>query len=140
MPIEFTRCEGCGIIFPNQDGKDSQCPKCRHEQAQHVSGRDLLRVLKNALRDAQSRGVFLNIRELSQLTEVDESCIWGFIHSGDIDTASLNDPEVRSFLARRKKELMKASAKPAEAEPKLEEGTKRRSGFHLHADDDPGKG
>jgi hypothetical protein len=140
MPIEFTRCESCGIIFPNQDGKETRCTKCRNEGTQSVSSRDLLRILKNALRDSQSRGAFLTIHDLAVQTEIDEERIWGFIHSGEIDTASFSDPEVRSFVARKKKELMKSSVKPAEQEQKPEEGAKRKSGFHLRVDDDQGKG
>ncbi len=140
MPIEFTRCESCGIIFPNEDGKHARCSKCRNEEAQSVSSRDLLRILKNAMRDSQSRGTFLTIHDLAQQTEIEEDRIWGFIHSGEIDTASFSDPEVRSFIARKKKELMKSSSKPVEQEPKPEEGSKRRSGFHLRTDNDPDKG
>lgn len=141
MAIEFTRCESCGIIFPNQDGKYTQCSKCRNDVAQGASIHDLLRVLKNTIRDTQSRGAFLTVTELSKLTGIEEDKIWHFIHTGEIDTASFNDPDVRSFIVRRKKELMKSTLKaPAEAEPKPEEAHRPRSGFHLKSKDDPDKG
>jgi hypothetical protein len=141
MAIEFTRCESCGIIFPNQDGKYSQCPKCRNEVGQSASIHDLLRLLKNAIRDTQSRGAFLTVTELSAVTGIEEEKIWHFIHSGEIDTASFNDPEVRNFVVRRKKELMKSTIKaPSDTEAKPEEPARPKSGFHLKSKDDPDKG
>jgi hypothetical protein len=141
MAIEFTRCETCSIIFPNQDGQYSQCPKCRNEVSQGASIHDLLRLLKNAIRDTQSRGAFLTVDELSNATGIDVDKIWHFIHNGEIDTATFSDPEVRSFIARRKKELMKSTLKaPSDAEPKPEEPSRPKSGFHLKAKDDPDKG
>jgi hypothetical protein len=141
MAIEFTRCETCGIIFPNEDGKYTQCPKCRKEETQGTSIHDLLRLLKNAIRDTQSRGVFLTVAELSKLTNIEEDTIWHFIHSGEIDTASFSDPEVRSFIARRKKELMKSTLKtPSDVETKPDEPSRPKSGFHLRTKDDPDKG
>ena len=141
MAIEFTRCETCGIIFPNEDGKYAQCPKCRKEESSSASIHDLLRLLKNSIRDTQSRGVFLTVTELSKLTNIEEDTIWHFIHTGEIDTASFSDPEVRSFIARKKKELMKSTLKaPADSEAKPEEPSRPRSGFHLKSKDDPDKG
>ena len=140
MPLEFTKCESCGIIFPNQDGKETLCPKCRHTGSSGVSSRDLLRIVKNVIRDAQGRGVFLTVAEISKQTDVEEETIWGFIHRGEIDTASFNDPEVRTFIARKKMEKMQSVMKKKD-EPADNESTKPnkpRSGLHFRREDDEG--
>jgi hypothetical protein len=141
MPLEFTRCESCGIIFPHAEGEYQLCPKCRHEDVHEVTSREQLRALKNTLRDVQSRGMFLTMHELSAACGVDEETIWHFIQIGDIDTASLSDPDVRSFVARRKKELMKGAKPAGEQAAKPEETPRTKvSGFHLKVDDAPDKG
>jgi hypothetical protein len=140
MTLEFTKCENCGIIFPNQDGKETLCPKCRHADAAGVSSRDLLRLVKNAIRDAQGRGVFLTISEMSSQTGIEEEVIWGFIHRGEIDTAGFNDPEVRTYIARRKLEKLQSVIKKLDgpAEPEPSKSTKPRSGLHFRREDDEG--
>jgi hypothetical protein len=146
MPLDFTKCDQCGMIFPSQDSSQRLCPKCRHEESSELSTRELLRTLKNALRDAQSSGVFFTVPELSRRTGILEDKIWHYIHTGEIDTASFNDPQVRDFLVKRHKERMKASlpkppesAKPGEA-PRTDDKSKAKiSGFHLKVQDDKPK-
>jgi hypothetical protein len=140
MALEFTKCESCGIIFPNQDGTEKMCPKCRNEDASGMTVRDLLRILKNALRDAQGRGQFLTIHDLSTQTKIEEDKIWGFIHRGEIDTASFNDPEVRTFVARKKMEQLQSSVRKHDspAEPGTGKAQKPHSGLHFRREDDEG--
>jgi hypothetical protein len=148
MPAEFTKCAQCGIIFPNPDGQRELCPRCANEPLEHEESlREVLRRLKNLLRDAQANGTFLTMEQLAQQANTDESRIWHFIQSGEIDTATLSDPEVKTFLARRHKERLKASVtqpkqpapgsgRPA-AEDKGKPGTSNKaSGFHIRREDD----
>lgn len=137
MPIEFTKCAQCGIIFANPNGTQTLCAKCRDEAPAFDSPRELLRFLKNTLRDAQAHGEFLTIPELAAKAEVTEDRIWTFIHAGEIDTAGFNDPQVREYIARRRKELMKNRQAGSEQSPEPKEGGRAKpSGFHLKVEDD----
>ena len=141
MPTEFTKCEGCGIIFANSDSAQTLCPKCRHEESTAVTPRDILRQLRNVLRDAQISGAFLTVPELAEKANTTEEQIWRFIHDGEIDIASFNDPAVRDYLVRKQRERLKAMhpkasepVKPAAGEKGGASGAKR-GGFHLRGDD-----
>jgi len=141
MPVEFKKCKFCGMIFPDAGGQQDTCPRCRHEATTgELSQRDILRTLKNALRDAQSQGIFLTVPELAGRTGVEETMIWHFIQTDEIETASFNDPEVRSFIARRQMERLKTSLGRAQHEGKParpgDAPRERKSGFHLKIDDD----
>jgi len=140
MSTDFTRCEGCGIFFANPGEVHTHCPKCRHEEPPPTSPREILRLLKNTLRDSQSRGEFLTVDELSQRTNVPGNKIWEYIHTGQIDTASFDDPAVRAFVARRQLERMRTTHPldpHAETPGKPDERPARREGgFHLKKDDD----
>jgi hypothetical protein len=129
------------MIFPDASGQHDTCPKCRNEEStSEQSPHEILRTLKNALRDAQSEGSFLTVPDLSRRTGIEEAQIWHFIQSDEIETASFSDPEVRSFVVRRQKERMKASQKRAQLDTKPAKpenvAHERKSGFHLRIDDD----
>jgi len=144
MAVEFKKCKYCGMIFPDASGQQDTCPKCRHEAAaSELSQRDILRTLKNALRDAQSQGLFLTVPELAGRTGVEETQIWHFIQTEEIETANFSDPEVRSFVIRQRKERYKAThpqtppeSKSAKPDSAVQE---HKSGFHLKIDDDRDK-
>jgi hypothetical protein len=143
MPAEFKKCKDCGMIFPDAGGQQELCPKCRHEDnAGEKSTRDLLRTLKNLLRDAQSQGQFLTVPELAKRSGIEEGVIWHFIQTDEIETAAFNDPEVRGFVARRQMDKLKATQQRAlqEHKPaKPEAPREHKSGFHLKVDDDRDK-
>lgn len=138
MPLEFTKCEKCGKIFPAREVGATQCPACRGVSAE-LSDKDLLRQLKNTLRDVQSKGEFLDIPQLSAASKVEEDKIWHFINSGDISTASVDDPAVRDFLIRKKREQAKLSKKIQGDESKQTSQqkfySKKSSGFHHSGND-----
>jgi hypothetical protein len=141
MTQQFSKCETCGIIFLNPNEEHRQCPRCREETALPESDRDVLRLLKNMLRDAQSHGEFLTLHELSEQTGVPEEKIWHFIHNGEIDTASFNDPEVREYLVRKRREIAKmARGRPGEPEradsQPPADAQKPGAGFHSKANDE----
>jgi hypothetical protein len=134
---DFSKCESCGIIFHNPDGQHTTCSRCRESSDSPASEQDELRQLKNLLRDMRARGEYPTVVELSKQTGVSEDRIWGYIRSGEIDTASLDDPKVRDYLLRKRVEQAKAaqrqrgeSAQPAEAP------AERPSGFHHKKNDD----
>jgi hypothetical protein len=136
MAPEFTRCTECGIIFQSTEG-ETQCPKCcaAEESAQAVRDKsEMLRFLKNLLRDAQAAGEFLTVVELSKRTGIEEAQIWEFIHSGEIDTASFDDPHVRDFLVRKRRE--QAKAKITASQDSDQQQRKKRSGFHSRHGDE----
>jgi hypothetical protein len=139
MPMQFTKCKQCGMIFPDASGHNDTCPKCRHEEITgEMSARDVLRTLKNLLRDAQSQGQFLTVPELSKRAGVEEGLIWHFIQTDEIETAAFNDPDVRGFVARRQMDRLKANQQRAmqERKPaKPEAARDHKSGFHLKVDD-----
>jgi hypothetical protein len=138
--MEFIKCEQCSIIFPSQDSSQTLCPKCRKEESKVVSDRDMLRALKNTLRDAQTAGMYLTVAELSRKTDITEERIWRFIHAGEIDTASFNDPGVRDFVVKRQKERLKTSVQKPEQQSKPDDKPKPKvSGFHLKIQDDKPK-
>jgi hypothetical protein len=137
---EFTRCERCGIIFPRA-AKESICPKCQElgeeEPAAETRGKhEILRDLKNIIRDAEARGVFLTVAELSERTEIEESTIWEYIQSGEIDTASFDDPQVREFIVRKRREQMKSMRSSRPPEPASRTPAEKLRGFHSRADDE----
>jgi len=96
-----------------------------------MTARDALRALKSTLRDAQARGELMTITDLAEETGIDEQRIWGFINDGEIDTASFNDPMVRDFVFKRRRELLKQSHPAHEEKPEPE-----HHGFHHRADED----
>jgi hypothetical protein len=140
MATEFTKCEQCGLIFANPNGEQSLCPKCRQAEPGEISGKDLLRKLRNLLRDAQCQGAFMTIHELAANAQVNEDRVWHFIHTGELDTASFNDPEVRDFVVKKRKEMLKSRVGQPES-PANQPGTARpkTSGFHLRVEDDKDK-
>lgn len=143
MAQEFTRCKACSIIFLNTDGTQTLCPKCldkvdvEPEIDESVENKDFLRCLKNAVRDAQAKGEMFNTGNLAEQTGVPESKIWFFIKSGELDTASFNDPRVHEYLKRKRIERARELAKSARGtqEPEPEE-KKISRGFHLRSPDD----
>lgn len=142
MPLDFTKCEECGKIFLQSAIGQTLCPACQGISAE-LSDKDLLRQLKNTLRDVQARGEFLNIAQLTEESQVAEDKIWHFINTGELSTASLDDPAVRDYLVRKKRELAKQAKQPKE---KKDEGDKRKfyskkqdTGFHLSTKDGPKK-
>jgi len=137
---DFTRCERCGIIFPRTEN-ETLCPKCSERGDEILttelrSKQEILRTLKNIIRDAQAKGEFLTVAELSESTKIEEATIWEYIQSGEIDTATFDDPEVREFIVRKRREQMKSlrSAKRAEEPPR--DATTKIRGFHSRSDDD----
>lgn len=138
MVPDFSICNTCGIIFNNPDGVHQQCLKCRSEPSELDSQRDELRLLRNTIRDALAVGEYLTVPQLSEKTNVDAEQIWHFIRSGEIDTASFDDPSVRDFLVRKRREQDKlARQMQDQSAGKSPASTKKkRSGFHLRADDD----
>jgi hypothetical protein len=97
-----------------------------------MTARDALRVLKGTLRDAQARGDLMTITDLADATGIGEDRIWGFITDGEIDTASFNDPQVRDFVFKRRREMLKQNmpAHEERAEPH------EHHGFHHRTDED----
>jgi len=141
MSSDFTKCEGCGIFFANPGDVQTHCPKCRHEEPPPTSPREVLRLLKNTLRDSQAHGEFLKVEELSTRTGVPSEKIWEFIHTGQIDTASFDDPAVRAYVARRQMERMRTHPLDPHAETPGkpdERPARREGGFHLKKDNDRG--
>jgi len=134
---DFSKCESCGIIFHNPDGKHTKCSKCRETGESPVSEQDELRQLKNLLRDMRTRGEYPTVSELSKQTGVAEERIWRYIRNGEIDTASLDDPKVRDYLLRKRVQQAKAAQrhKGEPAQP-AEEPAERPSGFHHKINDD----
>lgn len=132
---DFTSCGRCGKIFLNPGRAHELCTRCRGGDGTELSARDALRLVKNTLRDAQAKGVLLTMPEVAVATGVEEDRVWGFITSGEIDTAGFEDPQVRDFVQKRRRELLKQQGAPtpaaAPAEPE-----KPRSGFHGRTDDD----
>ena len=145
MSQQFTRCKTCGKIFPAAEPDDEICPKCLEEQASDEIGddndeqanRDRLRLLKNALRDAQAKGVMLNTHELSEQTGVREPTIWHFINNGELDTAGFDDPKVRDFMKRKRIERAREAAKAmrGDSKPAAGEAKAKPSGFHTRNDE-----
>lgn len=138
MPLDFTKCEECGKIFPQSAIGQTLCPACQGISAE-LTDKDLLRQLKNTLRDVQARGEFLNIFQLADESHVSEDKIWHFINTGELSTASFDDPAVRDYLVRKKRELAKQAKQPKE---KMDEKDKRKfyskkkdTGFH-HSEKD----
>lgn len=131
---EFANCTECGRIFANPGGEHTLCTRCRGTAGGPLSARDALRLLKSTLRDAQAKSDLMTIEDLSKVTGIDPQRIWGFISDGEIDTASFNDPQVRDFVIKRRRELLKQSAhqdeKPAAPDHH------HHSGFHNRADED----
>lgn len=138
MTPEFIRCKGCGIIFQSSTGEEL-CPKCvRTAETGNafLDKKEMLRFLKNLLRDAQAAGEFLTVTELSTRTSIAESQIWDFIHNGEIDTASFDDPHVRDFLVRKRRELSQVKRKTS-SEAESEGGREKKPrGFHSRLDDE----
>jgi len=137
---EFTRCERCGIIFPRLEN-ESICPKCQErgeeEPAVETRGKpEILRDLKNFIRDAEAHGMFLTVAELCQRTGVEEAIIWEYIQSGEIDTAPFDDPQVREFIVRKRREQMKSLRGGRTADPAPSSPTPKIRGFHSRADDE----
>ena len=136
MPAEFLKCTECSIFFPRDEKGNDKCPKCRDEPYVPDSPRDRLRHLKNTLRDNAARGLMLTIPQLAEQSGLSDTVIWEFINSGQLDVASFNDPDVRDFVVKRKRERMREVqsrvAQPVSSEP---EPTKKRSGFHKRIDD-----
>jgi hypothetical protein len=130
---DFTSCGRCGKIFLNPGKVHDNCPHCRGDESLELSARDALRLVKNTIRDAQAKGDLLTMPQVSELTGVSEERIWNFITSGEIDTASFEDPAVRDFVHKRRRELLRQGGQPHAGEP-LE--TKQRSGFHMREDDE----
>jgi hypothetical protein len=130
---EFATCAQCGRIFANPGGQHNMCTRCRGDETHELSTRDALRLLKGTLRDAQARSELMTIPELSKATGVDEQRIWGFISDGEIDTASFNDPQVRDFVFKRRRELLKQSQAPAEEKAQPQE---HHHGFHHRNSED----
>jgi hypothetical protein len=130
---DFTACARCGKIFLNPGKTETLCPRCRGDEAVELSARDALRLVKNTLRDAQAAGALMTMPEVARATGVSEDRVWGFITSGEIDTASFDDPQVRDFVHKRRRELLKQG--PGGAEEQSEPG-KPRSGFHMRTDDE----
>lgn len=139
---EFVRCDNCGIIFQQLEA-ETTCPKCREltgAQAEDAepSTVETLRKLKNAIRDAEASGTFFTVDELSEQTGIAVPTIWEFIHNGEINTAPFNDPQVRDYIVRKRREQMKAlrgDKGPAPAPPASERPSKIR-GFHSRLEDD----
>jgi hypothetical protein len=130
---DFTACGRCGKIFANPGKVQEFCPRCRGDESLDLSARDALRLVKNALRDAQARGELMTMPQVAVATGVAEERIWTFISSGEIDTASFDDPQVRDFVQKRRRELLR-HGQPSQPEPG--EAAKPRSGFHTRDDDD----
>lgn len=138
MTPEFTKCKGCGIIFQSSEG-ETLCPKCRASEDTNqaiLDKKEMLRFLKNLLRDSQATGEFLTVADLSVRTKIAESQIWEFIHSGEIDTASFDDPHVRDFLVRKRRELAQAKKSESSDSDSGSGRGKKRSGFHSKLDDE----
>ena len=141
MAQDFSKCEQCGIIFLNPGNAHQTCPKCRNEEETAACEQDVLRLLKNTLRDHESRGELLTISSLADCTGVPERTIWEFIHQGEIDTAAMDDPEVRQYVARRRLErersLQKQSGKPPSAAGGSANvlGAEKRTGYHSKRND-----
>jgi hypothetical protein len=138
MVPDFSKCNTCGIIFNNPDGAHQQCPKCRSGHSELDSPRDELRLLRNTIRDNQAIGEYMTVPQLSEKTGVDSEQIWHYIRSGEIDTAGFDDPSVRDFLVRKKREQEKLARQMQDhsAGKPLASTKKKRSGFHLRSDDD----
>jgi len=144
MAPDFSKCEQCGIIFLDPGNQNQLCPKCRdEEEVPEQSKRDVLRLLKNTIRDAQSRNVMLTVDDLSERTQIPAHIIWSFIQAGDIDTASFDDPQVKQFLARQrlerdhdlKQQVQKTFSKDP-ADKSDDKAGKERRGYHLKKTDD----
>lgn len=138
MVPDFSKCSTCGIIFNNPGGIHQQCSKCRSEPAELELPRDELRLLKNTIKDALAAGEFMTVPQLTEKTSVDAEQIWHYIRSGEIDTASFDDPNVRNFLVRKRREQDKLTRQLQEQTIDKEKpaNVKKRSGYYLRADDD----
>ena len=72
--------------------------------------------------------------EVAELTGIPEDVVWGFINSGEIDTASFNDPHVREMVVKRRRELLRHSE--TAAAPPADKPAPAHSGFHARTDDE----
>lgn len=132
---DFTSCGRCGKIFLNPGKAHELCTHCRGDESVELSAREALRLVKNTLRDAQAAGALLTMPEVAQQTGVSEERVWGFITSGEIDTAGFEDPQVRDFVQKRRRELLKSQGRP-EQHSEAEQPVKPRSGFYTRTDDE----
>jgi len=137
---EFTRCERCGIIFPRSEN-EKLCSKCRERTEEETaaatrSKQDILRTLKTTIRDAETSGVFLTVSELSERTGIEEPNIWEYIQSGEIDTASFDDPQVRDFVVRKRREQMKSFSSSKRLDQSSRGAATKIRGFHSRSDDE----
>lgn len=137
MSPTFVKCEKCTKIFAKEGSGPDICPKCL-DNSKDVPDDAVsqLRLLKNTIRDVQSRGEMITIPQLVEETGIEEETVWKYISSGEIDTAKFDDPEVREYMQRkrleREQELRRKGLRgdldsgPAENKP--------HRGFHIRRD------
>ena len=134
MTVEFVKCSDCSVFFARDDSDSTLCHKCRAEPYVPSSPKDCLRYLRTLLRDLEINGELLTIPELAVRAQVSDTVIWDFIKSGQLDTASFNDPEVRDFMVKRIRERRK-EAQARTPQPVSSEPQPKRAGFHKRPDD-----
>jgi hypothetical protein len=139
---EFVRCDSCGIIFQQVEA-ETTCPKCleragEEEQDSGPGKLEILRQLKNIIRDAEASGSFFTVDELSDKTGIEVPKIWEFIHSGEINTARFDDPQVRDYIVRKRREQQKAmrGIKEPSPPPSASNSAAKIRGFHSRPEDD----
>lgn len=130
MPVEFIKCEKCGKIFGRSE-EETLCPACREVDAGPKTPKELLRIVRNYIRDVQARGALMTLEQVAEETGVDYATIWEFIQRGDIDLARFDDPQVKSFLLQRRREQDKNLRHRVDEIKTAEPEQKKSGGFHL---------
>ena len=138
MTADFSRCKKCNKIFAKTEASQVLCPACGGATKASGSKREQLYAVREVLKDAMAAGEFLTTPELAERCGVEQGVIWNMIRSGEIDTASFNDPGVRDYLVRKHREQQKQAqeTKPKKEKPEGGTGHKKSSGFHLKSKDD----
>lgn len=137
MP-EFIKCSECGKIFARQ-GEESLCRSCRHEDSGPRTEREMLRDLRNYLRDCQAQGVMLTIENLCADTNVTPEIVWHFIHTGDLDLARFDDPAVKNYLVQKRREQERKLQDRARELSTTPDSKPVSRGFHLTDDERRGR-
>jgi hypothetical protein len=138
MSPTFVKCEKCAKIFAKEGSGEDICPKCGDAASLEAADPGSnLRLLKNTIRDVQSRGELITIPQLVEITGIDEETVWKYISSGEIDTARFDDPMVREFMQRKRLEREhELRRKGLRGEPEAHDSpaAPKPRGFHIRRD------
>lgn len=137
MP-DFIKCAECGKIFA-RESEETLCRNCRHEDTGPRTEREMLRDLRNYLRDCQAQGVMLTIDNLCEDTNIPPEMVWHFIHTGDLDLARFDDPAVKNYLLQKRREQERKLQDRAKEITTEAESKPLNRGFHLSDNDKRGR-